>query len=562
MQTIRGRIKKATSTPRGRIIALSLLVLIMAAVIGGVIYWKIYRKQIIRGELEGLVNKKSGGLYQLRYDSLFLDEAGGNLAIHGIGVNYDSVQYSRLNDADIPPTLVKLSIPTLMVMGVQTPRALLNKEIVGKKLTINQPRIDIYYTDAGADSARYIPPEEIYAQILGNLNLIRLDTLEILDGNITTYKLKSNKKAVELTNTSVRLLNLELDKNAEIPKGRILFSKNIVLNVGQVSFPSYNRPYKYQVDQISMNSLDGSGSVENFRVIPLMKEDAFVRSLPFQDDRFDFNIQNIRFVNLDIPRLFDEEIFADSLILGSANMKIYRDLALKRDKKNRVGTYPHQLLARIPLTLDIKKLVVNAGYVEYKERNHITRQSGKVRFHNVSAAFNNVTNDSASISRNNIMTARMNARFLDKTPLKVNWKFYLGNARGRFDVEGSLGSIAAKDVNQLTEPMGPARLEDGRIQSLYFNFDANNYKANGKVKMLYENLKLSLLEKQDGKKELDKKTVASFVANIVVKNDNPTRKDEARVSDVTFERDTNRSIFHLVWKSIFKGVRETVGIKK
>lgn len=160
------------------------------------------------------------------------------------------------------------------------------------------------------------------------------------------------------------------------------------------------------------------------------------------------------------------------------------------------------------------------------------------------------------------MTARMNARFLDKTPLKVNWKFYLGNARGRFDVEGSLGSIVAKDVNQLTEPMGPARLEDGRIQSLYFNFDADNYKANGKVKMLYENLKLSLLEKQDGKKELDKKTVASFVANIVVKNDNPTRKDEARVSDVAFERDTNRSIFHLVWKSIFKGVRETVGIKK
>lgn len=564
MRTIPKKLKNATATPRGRIIVLSILLAIVLAIAGGIIYWNLYRKSIIRNEIESMVRNKSNGLYALSYDSLKLDEVAGNLSLTNISLAYDSVQYSSLLDRnEAPPTLVKIKIPQITVQGVQTPRALLNKEIVGKKLTITNPIIQIIYTNAGRDSARYLPPNEVYRQVLGNLEMIKIDTLEINGAEIATSNLKSGKTNVEFKNTSVHLFDLALDERSAAEPARILFAKQMVLACEKISFPSEDRPYNYVFDSLTLNSITQTGSAKRIRIIPLLNENAFVKSLPAQDDRFDFTIHNIRLKNLDVRQLFNEKIYTDSVLISSASFKIYRDLSIPRDKQNRVGRYPHQLLAKLPITVNAKKLILSNAFVEYKEKSAISGQSGKVQFHKVYASFTNVTNDKEAVKANNVMTAAMSTRFLDKTPLKVEWRFYLQHPRGRFDVKGNLGAIAVKDVNPLTEPMGPAKMESGQVKSLSFNLEGNDHGAGGTVKMLYNDLKFSLLEKDKGKKELDKKTVASFVANIVVKNNNPSRNSEPpRVMNIHFDRDKNRSIFHLVWKSIFKGIKETAGIKK
>ena len=81
--------------------------------------------------------------------------------------------------------------------------------------------------------------------------------------------------------------------------------------------------------------------------------------------------------------------------------------------------------------------------------------------------------------------------------------------------------------------------------------------------MLYDDLKISVPERDKESKELDKKPLATIAANIIIKNSNPKRKDDKpRVIAVQMDRNTNRSIFYLVWKSLFKGIKETAGIKK
>jgi hypothetical protein len=399
--------------------------------------------------------------------------------------------------------------------------------------------------------------------VLGKLEMIKIDTLEINGADITTRNLGSKRKNVEFANTSVHLFDIALDKKAPARPGGILFAQQMTLTCEKISFRSDKRPYNYVFDSVALNSITQTGAAKRIRIIPLMAENAFVKSLPTQDDRFDFTINNSRLVNLNIHELFNEKILADSVLLGSAIFRIYRDLSIPRDKVNRVGKYPHQLLQKIPVTINARKLVLSTAFIEYKEKSAISGYAGKVQFYKTYAVLTNITNDKAAVKENNVMTAIVNTRFLDKTPLQTQWRFYLQNPKGRFSVKGNLGSIAATGVNRLTEPMGPAKLEEGHINSLSFNIDANNYEAGGTVKMLYRDLKLSLLEKDKGSKSLDKKSVASFVANIIVKDDNPSKeKDAPRVMNVRFERDTNRSIFHLVWKTIFKGIKETVGIKK
>jgi len=78
--------------------------------------------------------------------------------------------------------------------------------------------------------------------------------------------------------------------------------------------------------------------------------------------------------------------------------------------------------------------------------------------------------------------------------------------------------------------------------------------------MLYNDLKLHLL-KRDSAEQYKKKELASFLANVSIKDQNPGKNNEVRVASVEYDRDIYRSFFNLLWKSLFAGIRQTVGIE-
>jgi len=78
--------------------------------------------------------------------------------------------------------------------------------------------------------------------------------------------------------------------------------------------------------------------------------------------------------------------------------------------------------------------------------------------------------------------------------------------------------------------------------------------------LLYEDLKITLLKKDSIEDRFKKKKLASFIANMVVKNSNPQGKKQVRVAEVHYIRDTNRSFFNLMWKSVYTGVKQTAGM--
>lgn len=563
MRSVKTKFKKATSTPKGRIIVLSILLLIVATVAGGIWYWNTHKKAIIRNELEKAINRKSKGLYKIRYENLQLDEVAGSLTITNMSLSYDSIRFNDLMKRGMaPPVLLHISIPEINVTGVKTPRALIDKEIVGRKLEIKNPIIDITYTYSGKDSLTSTPTKEVYEQILGNLDLIEIDSVLITGGLITTGSRKTNESNVQFQNVSLTLVNVQVDSAGNDDPSRLLFSKEINIECGKIVWNSANKLYNYSADSISMSSVTKNALVNSFRINPTLAEDAFVHSLPTQDDRFDISINKIRLEGIDLQSLFNDRLIADSIHVGSASFKIYRDLGIRRDKKNRVGTYPHQAIQKIPLSMQIEKIILPSAFVEYKERNKVTRQAGKVQFYNVSAVINNFTNNKEAVEKNNVMTVDINSRFMNKAPLHITWSFYLLNPKGRFDVKGSLGAMNAADVSVLSIPMGPARIDEGKIRGVDFNFKGHDYGMDGQVRLLYDDLKVTILEKDEDTKKIKKKGIKTFAANLFIKNSNPKKNEEPRTPDVHFDRDTNRSIFHLSWKTLFKGIKETVGVKK
>jgi hypothetical protein len=543
-----------------RVIIISIISVILVAIAGGLIYWNANKEKIIENKIEEVLAKEEG-FYKINYRDLEVNEATGSLFISDMHLTVDSSKYlAAEKNGEVPPLLFSIFIPRLSVQGVKTPKVLIDKEVIGRKLEIINPVVDIQYTYRGKDSIKNIPTTEVYKQLLGNLDLIQIDTVLVKDAQLRTHHRRNGKDIVKVEGIDILLSDIRVDSAAYIDSTRLLFAKHAEFNIGKVSWLSPDGLYDYGVVGMSINSTDQDLFIKQFSINPKLYEDAFVNAVATQVDRFDFTLNNIFLYNVDLQKLKNEYLQASTMAIGQSTFKIYRDLARPRDNKNRVGDYPHQVMDDIPITFSINKLKLNNSFIEYKERNHITRKAGKVQFYNVNATINNFTNDKRNAGE--VMKAYITSSFLNKTPLQSSWTFYLFHPKGKFDVRGSVGSLAASELNPLTEPMGPAHLKEGQLKSMNFDLHGNDYSMSGTVKMLYNDLKVDLHELDRGAKETDKKFLTSLLANLVIKDSNPKDDDEEiRVSNVTLQRDTNRSIFYLSWKTLFKGIRQTLGVK-
>ena len=546
---------------RIKIVLISILLFVLAIIGFGFFYWATHKDKIIKTELEKAIVKNNNGFYKISYDDMKVDEVVGSLTVRNMKLRFDSARYKLAEKENKVPSMVfDIDIPEINVVGVRTTRALLEKEIVGRKLEIKNPIIDLQYTYRGKDSIRNVPTQEVYRQILGNMDMIQFDSVLITGAQIRTSNRNSGKLIIDIKDVDFSLRDLKVDSAAYMDSTRFLFAKGINIKVAKIAWPSSNRRYDFIAQNISLNSTAGTLSVNQILISPRLGENAFVNSIPTQDDRFNFSFNNVVFSGVDMQKLSDEYLKAETMSIGKSVFKIYRDLARPRDKKSRVGYYPQQVLDDVPMVFNIKKINVRNSFVEYKERNHVTRQSGLVQFYSVNGTITNFTND--RYAPNKVMKAVINSSFLNKTSLKTNWTFYLFNPKGRFDVSGTMGAIDGKDLNALAEPMGPASIKEGRFNGLTFDLHGNDYSMNGTVKLLYDDLKVAILEKDKGATETDKKFLASLLANFVIKNSNPKGDDDVRIQQVSLSRNTNRSLFYLCWKTIFKGVRGTVGIKQ
>lgn len=542
-----------------RIIGFILLAIIIITG-SGLWYWKTHKKKIIRNELEKTIREKSQGLYNVNYANLELDEISGNLSISSFTLMYDSSRYSQLKkDRKDPYLLFTVSIPEIHVLGVKTDRALLQKEISGRHLILQNPVIEILYTNTGKDSSRNVPGKEIYQQILSGLDLIKIDTVIISGAEIITKSMKTGRISVHFSNITISMLDVEVDSVANADSSRLLFAKELNLDCEKFTWQSRNKLYKYQANGVAFRSASSNISIKDFYIRPQLNEDAFVKKFPVQTDRLDFAIRNIQLNNADFYKLTDEYIKADVLLIGSASLKVYRDRNQPPDPENKVGSYPHQIIQRLPVKLDIKKAVVSNTYIEYKEKSNITQKIGKVQLWGSSATISNITNRKGRIAKNNLMIIDMQSRLLNKVPVYATWTFYLGNKEGKFHIKGRTGGGDVRLLNPLTIPMGPVELTSGYINSLQFDLMGTDYKMNGTVKLLYDELHVALLEKNHHSDGFNKKKVTSLLANIKIKNKNPEKGDAPRITQVNYQRNIHASIFNLAWKSLYTGVQETIG---
>ncbi|MEP7230262.1 MAG: hypothetical protein ABI691_08430 [Ginsengibacter sp.] len=367
------------------------------------------------------------------------------------------------------------------------------------------------------------------------------------------------KSDYKIGNISIKINNVTADEIYKVQKHPLDFSNEVELGCSSISMKSKDGVYSYLYRNIVLNSLRKQLDIASYNIKPLYNEKEFARREPFQKDRYDVAFKGIALKGIDMKNLLEKKIIASQLLINSTSAKIYRDLQRPLKDKSKVGNYPSQMLSKIDLPINVSRATLSHAYIEYKEREKLSDSTGVVKFTDGTLTIDNITNVTDAIQKNDAMKISFDAKALGTIPISGSFTFTLKDTSGKFIASGNIPSFDAHLLNDVAVPMALMRINTGTINSLDFTFKGNNYEAVGKMVMKYSDLKVDILKRDEESGGVKKKGLTSLLANIIVKNDNP-RNGNLREESPHFDRDTRKSFFNLIWKTIFTGIKKTVGI--
>ena len=479
------------------------------------------------------------------------NEKGGRLLTFE-GIEYNApgrfLKTDRFTQTDLAQNRVMIDLRHSRVSGISTDAFIINRQLKADSLTTDGGVLGIYRAKktTGGKETLEMDNDFFDEAIVKNIRLGSTD-FYLFD--------KSNPKAAPVALKNLKFNASDLDS---VYSGtnimRLIGNSNWNLSADGVSFTTADKVYKIGIGPFLLDNGKSVITIREATVTPLASRDAFVKSLRFQTDLYDLRFNNIKLTGADVRKLItDRMIIAEEASLQPI-LKIFNDRTVDPDTASKVGQYPQQLLQKLGTPVYIKTIRANNASVIYTERGALSKQIGVVTFDNITGTIRNFTNIDSYKKKNSLMVMNADCKFLKMASIRSEWKFPLLASDGAFSITGNIGPFSGPKLNPVIEPLGMGSIRSGEIKSFDFNMTGDNLKAGGSGTLLYNDLKIKLLKNPNDDNKLKNKSVTSFVANIVILDNNPS-KGVTRKSDLAFKRIITKTFFNLVWKSIFAGAK-------
>lgn len=467
------------------------------------------------------------------YDSLYSDWHRSVIVIEGLSLAED-------RSDTVCAATTGLSIGELRIQGFDILPYLLKNTLSFERVILNHATITQGTRQPQAPSRKTAPFRAL------QIGEIRLNDFRLLyaDSGSCRYSTQVRSAAAVVHSLSIR--STDHDKHYK--------ASRIVLQHTDLHLE--DSLYRIGITRIDYDQREKSLTIDTIRIKPLLTRLAFARRSGYERDRIDGVVPYVRLRGLDIG-------YGDSTDVSVTSLRTQGFVKFFRDKRfphtNLTKPLPHALVQQLPFNLRIDSLHIDKSYIEYEEHPEKASYSGKIFFDDLAGVITNISShpqtDDAS------MRVQASARFLGAS--RINLKAALSLSEQASTVEGMLEGLELDKLNALVEPMAAMKIESGFLHRLSFHFYFNDFRADGSVKLNYENLRIISLRRKDDKSEDDKKdNIQTFILNTFVIKRNMTTDlpEDKRTGVIVNERDKTRSIFNYWWKSVFAGIKSAMNI--
>ncbi|MFD1629341.1 hypothetical protein [Pseudopedobacter beijingensis] len=544
------------------IVITSLFITLSAIIIFIGVKWK----PILKETIKNTVIDVSDSLYHVDFSDIKMNLFTGSVSFKNIEIKTDSITYQKMvATGQAPEHIFHLKIKQLHIKNIKPFKVYLHRRLDINSIKIIEPELTLTYNRLKNKTDKSIDTRTTYEKIKNTLQSAKLENLFL--NEIAFVYIDNSLKQPEITKinrVSIHANDILIDSISQFDTTRIFHSKDINVQLNDFEYTTVDSLYDIQIKHLTGSTRQKKLIVNGVQLTPRYKEMAFSNLFERQHERYSLKMDTIKLEEIDISQLIDyRNVNARKLQLIDGNLSVFLNRSKPKKTIDKGINFPHLALKRINWTIntdtiDIKK--INVAYTEYNPK---TNSNGTVFFNNLQGKILNVTNDSALLQKTKFIDANLHSLFLGKGLLNVNIRFDMLASDGGFSYSGSLKNMELQAVNSLSKPLAKVTFGSGKLNELDFSVKGNLKGAGGTVKILYEDMRIGLMKKDSENENFKRMALLSFLANnLVLKDSNPLKGEAVRVTHPYYERPREGSFFNLMWKVLFLGFKETIGITK
>jgi hypothetical protein len=543
----------------------SFILALLILIIGGLaLYFSSKWKPLLTEKIKQGVYDGSGHLYKLDFRDIRLNLITGTAVLDEVLLRPDTTIFNQLKLAKLAPAhLFQVRLKSLRLSHVSILTAYFKKRVEMNSIIVEQPSINITRYNVAKRPDTLKAESTLYELISKTLRSIHIKAIKVVDADLDYINGSTSKTMNSVKHLNLNVNDLLIDSLSQYDTTRFYYTKDITFALTGYRSLSKDKMYTTKIDTVSGSAMGQTIRVVGFQMIPMYPELQFSRKYTYGKDRYDLKFDRISLRGVDFIKLNSEgSLYARALELGPAKAGIFVNRELPPPPNlDKVRNFPHLAVRRIPIPALVDSLIIKNVDVAYTEYNPISQKKGTVYFQNLTGDIINLTNDSVQLAKNHHAVASLTALVMKTSRIKVRIDFNLIAKDAAFSYKGSVGPMNLQVLNPMTKNMGLVEIESGKMQGVSFDIKANDKGAAGDVRFLYTDLKVKLLKEGEHGEAPKKKGLLSFLANtLLIKNNNPDKGKAPRVSRSVFVRTPAASFFNELWKGVFIGIRETVGL--
>lgn len=477
----------------------------------------------LKNKLETFIQERLPENMIRSYDKLSVESFGGSLTLTNASLiiknKQDSLRHTFIN------------VEKLTISDIHYWDYVVNNQIHIDGITLENPKI-AYYKDRqkpNTDSVRK-PVLKIYKPII-------INDLTINNTTFVIYEKGKDSTKIYTKGLSLEVKDIRVDNKT--------ITRKLPLDFGEYEAHSDSIFVKVSAyDNLTMEGFiikNRKATFKNLRLKTKYSKTELSKIISKERDHYNLKVNELSIADIDFG--FKQNVFfgkSKKVTLVSPSLAIFRDKLVADDPS--IKPLYSRSLRELPFELTVDSLKITDANIKYQERVKAENMGGAIKFENLNADISNVSNTYQNPEKTEI---KIQADFMENTPIAVDWSFDVQNKSDQFLFKGEVGPLVADKMNTFTEPNLKVRL-NGHTNKTYFTIDGNNDTSKTDMKISYSDFKVTVLQK-DGEK---KNKFLSAIVNIFISKDSEKKNDNYREGTAVATRDKTKSIFNFLWISV------------
>ena len=510
-----------------KIIIAAASVLILALMINwGLNIW-------VNTQLPKIISDKNETPYHITYEKLDVSLLSRDIKASGIVVVPKSSMNDTLNKAGIYSKIESVEITDFSIWNL-----LFSDKIKAHAITVNQPEVVLYKKNRKTVNNSKSIRSEVVEPFQ---KLIVVSNINLNKGDFKIIYVKDNTPLLSVKNVTVQLDGILITD--ETLEKKIPFSyQSYAFNCDSLFFLT-NKQYYIRVNNVKTTK---SGlELKNFSMVSEFNRRQFVNQLAKEKDLFTLKADDINIKNMDWGFKDDQFFFTTTnIILDKVYANIYRS-KIPEDDLSKKKLY-NKLLRDIPFPLKIDTLSIKNSLLEYEEEKTFEKGAGLLTFNKFNLTATNLQSGFQQKKMPDVKI-KVNCRFMNTSPMKVDWSFNVLDKSDGFNIKGSILNFDTDQISVFSKPYINATTK-GILDKVYFNFSGNDVNAKGDFALEYHDFKVKLYKKKKPEKE---SKIKSAIGNLFIKNDSD---GELKETEVELKRIQEKSFYNFLWRCIAEGL--------